>query len=98
MDCMGKGMSGIVLNVYFSIWESNYEIQIKRRIRQGDHMASFLFLIVVEGLTGLISQALSKNMLHGVKVGKHDVEVNILQFADDNLFVCEASYDNIFTI
>jgi len=54
-------------------------------------MAPFLFLVVAEGLAGLVRQALRANLLSGVKVGNEEVEVSFLQFADDTLFFCEDS-------
>jgi len=69
-----------------------------RGLRQGDPMAPFLFLVVAEGLAGLVRSALRENLLRGVKVGRAEVECCMLQFADDTLFMCEDSYANIFTI
>ena len=74
------------------------EFKPSRGLRQGDPMAPFLFLIVAEGLAGLVRSALRENLLRGVKVGRAEVECCMLQFADDTLFMCEDSYANIFTI
>jgi len=74
------------------------EFKPYRGLRQGDPLAPFLFLVVVEGLAGLVRQATRKNMLRGVKVGKNEVECCMFQFADDTLFMCEDSFSNIFTI
>jgi len=49
-------------------------------------MAPFLFLIVAQGLSGLVKQATRKNLLSGIKIGDKKVEVDLLQFADDTLF------------
>jgi len=69
-----------------------------RGLRQGDPMAPFLFLIVAQGLAGLVKQATRKNLLSGIKVWDKKVEVNLLQFADDTLFVCESNVQNIMSI
>jgi len=50
-------------------------------------MAPFLFLIVAQGLAGLVRQATRKNLFSGIKVGDKNVEVNLLQFVDDTLFM-----------
>jgi len=73
------------------------EFKPSRGLRQGDPMAPFLFLVVAEGLAGLVRQALRTNVLRGVKVGRNSVECCLLQFADDTLFMCEDSFDNIFS-
>ncbi|XP_068485032.1 uncharacterized protein [Phaseolus vulgaris] len=61
-------------------------------------MAPFLFLIVAQGLVGLVKQVTRKNLFSGLKVGDKKVEVNLLQFADDTLFICESNVQNILCI
>jgi len=74
------------------------EFKPTRGLRQGDPLAPFLFLVVAEGLAGLVRQAIKSNLLKGVKVGRLEVEFCLLQFADDTLFVCEDSYSCVVTI
>ena len=57
-------------------------------------MAPFLFLIVAEGLAGMVKQAVKKNLYYGVHVGSKTINVGLLQFADDTLFMCEAKIQN----
>lgn len=45
-----------------------------RGLRQGDPLTLFLFVVVVEGLVGLVRHAIKANLLKGVKVGRNDVE------------------------
>ena len=42
---------------------------MKRGLRQGDPLAPFLFLIVAEGLAGLMREAVRKGLYEGVRVG-----------------------------
>ena len=74
------------------------EFKPSRGLRQGDPMAPFLFLVVVEGLAGLVRQATKQNMLTGVKVGRKEIVCSMLQFADDTLFMLEDSFSNVFTV
>jgi len=74
------------------------EFRPSRGLRQGDHLTLFLFLIVAEGLVGLVCKALKENLLRGIKVEGVELECCLLQFADDTLFMCEDSFPNIFTI
>ena len=67
-------------------------------LRQGDLLAPFLFLIVVEGLAGLVRVAAKKKLLEGIKVGEKNIEVNMLQFTNDTLFLSEAKTQNIMVI
>jgi len=61
-------------------------------------MAPFLFLVVAEGLAGLVRSTSKENLLRGVKVGRNEIECSMLQFANDTLFMCEDSFSNVFTI
>ena len=41
---------------------------------------------MVEGLCGLVREAIKKNLFEGVMVGGGEVTISILQFEDDTLF------------
>jgi len=69
-----------------------------RGLRQGDPLALFLFIVVAEGLERLIRQAIKANLLSGTKMGREEVEICILQFADDTLSLCEESHCNVVTM
>ena len=66
----------------------NSEFYPKRGLCQGDPLALFLFLIVAEGLAGVVRKAVEKNL----EVGVQNVKVNMLQYVDDTLFLCEANF------
>ena len=69
-----------------------------RGLRQGDPLAPLLFNIVAEGLTGMMREALNKNLYRSFLVGKQNVPINILQYADDTVFLGEASWDNVLAL
>lgn len=46
------------------------EFQVAKGIRQGVPLAPFLFLIVAEGLSGLIRMAVDLMKFNGLKVGE----------------------------
>lgn len=72
---------------------------MEKGIRQGDPIAPFLFLIVAEGLSGLIKKAVETDNFKSFKVGRGvGVDVELLQFADDALFIGEASIQNVLTL
>jgi len=52
----------------------------------------------VGGLAGLVRKAVNKNKLKGVEVGDGQVEVSMLQFADDTLVICQATNQDVITI
>ncbi|GKV44506.1 hypothetical protein SLEP1_g51682 [Rubroshorea leprosula] len=68
---------------------------VNRGIHQGDLLSPFLFLIVAEGLNGLVSSAVEKERYKGVPIGSGDIMVTHLQFADDTVLFREASKENI---
>jgi len=67
------------------------EFRPTRGIRQGDPLALFMFLIVVEGLVGLVGQASRSGVLEGVKAGNREVEVKMLQLSNDTIFLVNQS-------
>ena len=57
-------------------------------LRQGDHLSPFLFALVVEILNRLLSRALDLGILEGIKIGRQNVSLSRLQFADDTILFC----------
>lgn len=53
-------------------------------LRQGDPLSPFLFTLVVD-----------VGVVEGVKIGREEVCVSHLQFADDTLFLLEANNENL---
>ena len=74
------------------------EFTPQRGLRQGNPLAPFLFNVVVEGLNGLVREAMEKNLFQGFVVGRNEVKVNILQYADDTLFFGKAFVENVKAI
>ena len=70
----------------------------KRGLRQGDPLAPFLFNVVAEGLNGLIRRAEEENICKGFQVGTNNVNISILQYADDTIFFGEAGLENIMAV
>ena len=91
--CMDSATVSVLVN-----GSPTEEFKPTRGLRQGDPLAPFLFLVVVEGLAGIVREALKVNMLTGLKIGRKEEEVCILQFADDTLFFCEDNINNVITL
>lgn len=58
-------------------------------VRQGDPLVQFLFLIVAEGLNVMIKEATRIGAFKGIKVGRDEVELSHLQYADDTIIFGE---------
>ena len=70
----------------------------QKGLRQGEPLVLFLFLIVVEGLTGVLRNVVELNLVESLEIEVKKVKINMVQFADDTLFFCKASYKSVFSI
>jgi hypothetical protein len=70
---------------------------VGKGLMQGDPLSPFLFLIVAEGLTGLMSKAVDNSLFNGYKVS-NSILFHTLQFADNTIIVGEGNLDNLWTI
>ncbi|PNX95639.1 cysteine-rich receptor-like protein kinase, partial [Trifolium pratense] len=73
------------------------DFKVGRGLRQGDPLSPFLFLIVAEGLTGLMRKAVELGKFKGYRIND-DIQYPILQFADDTILMGDGSWDNFWTI
>jgi hypothetical protein len=74
------------------------EVNIARGLKQGDPLAPFLFLLVVEGLGLLMSKAVSIGYFKPFVIKNSEVSVSHLQYADDTLFIGEACVENLWSV
>ena len=51
------------------------------------HIEEPISIIVIEGLIGMIKEAISKNLYANFLVGEKKVSINLLQYADDTIFI-----------
>ncbi|PNX99664.1 ribonuclease H, partial [Trifolium pratense] len=70
----------------------------QRGLRQGDPLSPYLFILCADVLSGLITQAQQKTLIHGVKSAPSAPEITHLLFADDSLFFCRANKEEINNI
>lgn len=75
-------------------------ISILRGLRQGNPLAPFLFIIVMEALSRLLDKAVMGGYIRGFDIGRHrDLEVTVshLLFADDTLIFCDAEASQLLS-
>ncbi|MCI20263.1 LINE-1 reverse transcriptase like, partial [Trifolium medium] len=63
-------------------------------LSKGIHWHHFLFLLVVEGLSVAVRTAEERNLYSRFQVGNSGMSVTHLQYADDTLFLGEATVAN----
>jgi hypothetical protein len=73
------------------------DFKVARGLRQGDPLSPFLFLIVVEGLAGLMRRAVDIGKFKGYQVNSN-IRFQMLQFADDTILMGEGTQANLWTI
>jgi hypothetical protein len=91
--CIFSGNLSILVN-----GSPTEEINIQRRLKQGDPLAPFLLLLVVDGLSAAVTTTEERNLFRGFKVGSTRMSVSHLQYADDTLFLWEATVANLWSI
>ncbi|GKV16208.1 hypothetical protein SLEP1_g26884 [Rubroshorea leprosula] len=72
-ECLQSSTISILINE-----SPTRQFPVSKGTRQGDLLSSFLFLIVAEGLNGLMSSAVDKKLYKGVRIGNGDVMVSHL--------------------
>lgn len=58
-----------------------------KKLRQGDPLAPFLFLVAAEGLSGLIRRVEVLGKFHPFSFGANQTKISHLQFADDTIII-----------
>ncbi|KAL5581839.1 hypothetical protein UlMin_014281 [Ulmus minor] len=91
-------MRGCISSANFSIMingKPRGRFEASRGLRQGDPLSPFLFILVAVILGRMMDKAIMIGEVKGFKVGREEVVVSHLQFADDTLFLLEPDKSNI---
>jgi len=67
-------------------------------LKQGDPLAPFLFLLVAEGFSGLMTNAVNRNLFHGFEIKRGGSVISHLQYADDTLCIDVPTVENLWTL
>ncbi|GKE08789.1 putative RNA-directed DNA polymerase, eukaryota, reverse transcriptase zinc-binding domain protein, partial [Tanacetum coccineum] len=59
------------------------EFIVKRGLRQGGTLSTFLFILVMEGLHVAFKDAVQSGLIRGIKIGNSDITLSYLFYADD---------------
>lgn len=81
-------MMGCVRSLWFSILLNGTSKDFfcaSRGIRQGDPLLPFLFSLVTDCVSSLLSHAIQVNLIEGFKIPFSVLTISHLQFADDTI-------------
>lgn len=93
MECVSTVSTSILVD-----GSPSGEFKLEQGLRQGNPLSPFLFLIVAKGLGIMMKKARKLDMFKGACIGTNNIIVYYLQFADDTIFVGEATRENAWTI
>ena len=88
-----KLMMGCISTTTYSVLidgEPQGNITPTRRLRQGEPLSPYLFLLCTEGFHGRLKNAESMGDLKGVSICRNGPKLTHLFFADDSLVFCRA--------
>lgn len=74
------------------------DFKLERRLRQGDPLSTFLYLLVAEGLSILVKRVVERGFLEAAELGRNKVPITHLQYADDTVFVSSGNESNIWAM
>ncbi|GKV09634.1 hypothetical protein SLEP1_g21105 [Rubroshorea leprosula] len=92
-ECLSTASISVLVN-----GSPTEEFNAGKGLRQGDPLSPFLFLVVAEALSGLVWKAEEIGLLKGIQVGRGNLRLTHLQFADDTILFSEASEANAWAM
>ncbi|GJW79628.1 RNA-directed DNA polymerase, eukaryota [Tanacetum coccineum] len=87
--CLYNARSSVLVN-----GSPTEEFVIHRGLRQGDPMSPFLFILAMEGLHALTCKAEALGLFKGVTIGRDNLSISHLMYADDAIFFGDWSWIN----
>lgn len=93
MECVSSASATVLVN-----GSPSGGFKMERGLRQGDPLSPFLYLLIAEALSILVSRAVESDASKAIEIGDHNIQVSHLQYADDTIFMCNASPANIMSI
>ncbi|XP_022015087.1 uncharacterized protein LOC110914609 [Helianthus annuus] len=96
-----KWVKGVLESVRSSVLvngSSTFEFNCQKGIRQGDPASPFLFLVVMEALSGMIKKACLVGAFDGVRLPNQGLVLSHLLYADDGMIMGEwldFNFDNL---
>ncbi|GJS44955.1 RNA-directed DNA polymerase, eukaryota [Tanacetum coccineum] len=87
--CLHSGMASVLLN-----GSPTSEFQFHCGLKQGDPLAPYLFILIMESLHLSLSRAIEAGIFKGIKIGS-SLNISHLFYVDDAVFIGEWSIANL---
>ncbi|XP_057755765.1 uncharacterized mitochondrial protein AtMg01250-like [Arachis stenosperma] len=69
--------------------------KMERGLRQGDPLSPFLFVPIVDVLNRMIGEVVRNRRISPLLVGRDNLELSHLQFADDTILFCPPEEETV---
>ncbi|GJZ62103.1 putative RNA-directed DNA polymerase, eukaryota, reverse transcriptase zinc-binding domain protein [Tanacetum coccineum] len=89
LGCLHNARSSILVN-----GSPTKEFKLFKGLRQGDPLSPFLFILAMEGLHSLTCKSEELGLIKGASVGRDNMSISHLMYADDVIFFGEWSWVN----
>lgn len=73
------------------------DFKVERGFQKGDSLSPFLFVLVMEFLSGLMKKVVERGEFKGFKINKEE-DVSMLRFADDAIILAEGCNENLWSM
>ncbi|GJT37184.1 RNA-directed DNA polymerase, eukaryota, reverse transcriptase zinc-binding domain protein [Tanacetum coccineum] len=91
--CLESSRTSILIN-----GSPTSEFNVRRGLRQGDHLSPFLLIIIMEGLHTPLSDSVRNGLIRGLNIGTSNINLSHLFFADDVIVTTEWSIHDMENI
>lgn len=91
--CVFAGNLAVLMN-----GSPTQEIGVQMGLKQEYPLAHFIFILVVQGLSGLVVRTKELDLYSGFKVGISGLVMYHLQYVDDTFLMVDSSIENIWCI
>ncbi|XP_056698409.1 uncharacterized protein [Spinacia oleracea] len=89
MQCVTTVSYSILIN-----GEPSQPFKPKCGLRQGDPMSPYIFILVMEVLSRMLSKAEADGCIKGIRIARNTPSISHLFFADDSLFFFKATHES----